>query len=88
MGSAFKSFAIDPSGKVPGANDKIRIGMIGVNSRGKGIASGLSKINDCEITWICDVDSRAIAKCQEVVFKITGKTPKEDTSVRCSRLQM
>ena len=43
VSSPFSAFAIDPTGKVLGANDKIRIGMIGVNSRGKGIASGLAK---------------------------------------------
>ena len=80
--SPFASMAIDPSGKVLGANDKIRIGMIGVNSRGKGIASGLAKLPECEITYICDVGSRAIAKCQEVVFKITGKTPKGERDLR------
>ena len=82
MGSAFQAFAADPTGKIVGANDKIRIGMIGVNSRGKAIAATLSKINDCEITWICDVDSRAITKCQEVVFKNTGKTPKGERDLR------
>lgn len=82
VSSPFSAFAIDPTGKVLGANDKIRIGMIGVNSRGKGIASGLAKLPDCEITWICDVDSRAIAVCQEAVKKITGKTPKGERDFR------
>ena len=75
LGNTFSSLAFDPAGRVIGANDRIRIGMIGVNSRGKGLASGLSKLKDCEITRICDVDSRAIAKCQETVRKITGKSP-------------
>ena len=82
VGSQFKAYAIDPSGKIIGANDRIRIGIIGVNGRGKGIASGMSKLNDCEITYICDVDSRAIEKCQEVVFKITGKRPKGEKDLR------
>ncbi len=83
VGSAVKSFAFDPTGRgVSGANERIRIAIIGVNSRGRGIASGLSKINDCEITWICDVDSRAIARCQEVVNKNTGKTPKGEKDLR------
>lgn len=40
--------------------DKIRLGVIGVNGRGKGMASGLAKMPECEITYICDVDSRAM----------------------------
>lgn len=82
VGSQFKAYAIDPSGKVMGANDRIRIAIIGVNSRGRGIASGMAKLNDCEITYVCDVDSRAVAKCQEVVYKITGKTPKGEKDLR------
>lgn len=79
---AFKAMAIDSKGKILGANDRLRIGMIGVNARGKAIASGLSKLPECEITWICDVDSRAIERCQEVVRKYTGKTPKGERDFR------
>lgn len=83
VGSTLKSFAFDTTGRgVSGANERIRIAIIGVNSRGRGIASGLSKINDCEITWICDVDSKALARCQEVVSKNTGKTPKGEKDLR------
>ena len=82
LGNTFSSLAFDPAGRVIGANDRIRIGMIGVNSRGKGLASGLSKLKDCEITRICDVDSRAVAKCQETVRKITGKTPAGEKDIR------
>ena len=76
LGGIAPGFSAKSYNNIAGANDKIRIGMIGVNSRGKGIASGLAKLPECEITYVCDVDSRAIEKCQEVVRKITGKTPK------------
>lgn len=82
LGNVFKSMAFDPKGTIMGANDRIRLGMIGVNSRGLGLASGLSKLKDCEITRICDVDSRAITKCQDTVKKITGKTPKAERDIR------
>ena len=65
-----------------GADDRIRIGVIGVNGRGKGITSGLAKMPECEITYICDVDSRALSACQTIVFDITGKTPKGETDLR------
>ena len=83
VGSTLKTFAIDPTGNgITGANDRIRLAIIGVNSRGNGIASCLSKISDCEITWVCDVDSRAVLKCQNLVNKITGKTPKGEKDIR------
>ena len=72
LGGIAPGFSAKSYNNIAGANEKIRIGMIGVNSRGKGIASGLAKLPECEITYVCDVDSRAIEKCQEVVRKITG----------------
>ncbi len=65
-----------------GANDIIRIGIIGVNGRGKGIASGLAKMPECEITYLCDVDSRALETCQGLVCSITGRTPKGEKDLR------
>ena len=65
-----------------GPNNKIRIGMIGVNGRGKGMTSGLAKMSDCEIVCICDVDSRAIETCQKMVYDVTGKTPRAEKDLR------
>lgn len=67
---------------VAGANEKIRIGVIGVNSRGRAIAQCLAKLPECEVTCICDVDSRAITTCQEAVKKITGKAPRGERDIR------
>ena len=62
--------------------DKIRLGVIGVNGRGKGMASGLAKMPECEITYICDVDSRAMESCIAMIRDITGKSPKGETDLR------
>ena len=62
--------------------DKIRLGVIGVNGRGKGITSGLAKMPECEITYICDVDSRAVEACQAIVRDVTGRTPKGEKDLR------
>ena len=62
--------------KALGANDKIHIGVIGVNSRGKALATNFSKMPGCEVGFLCDCDSDALKRCQESVSKVTGKTPK------------
>ena len=62
--------------------DKIRLGVIGVNGRGKGMASGLAKMPECEITYICDVDSRAMESCIAMIRDITGKSPKGEKDLR------
>ncbi len=68
--------------KVSGANDRIRLGVIGVNSRGNALAQGFAKMPGCEITHICDCDSVALARCQNNVNQITGYTPKGDKDIR------
>lgn len=67
---------------INGANDKIRVAAIGVNSRGGALAANFAKQKGCEITYICDVDSRAIAKCSEAVAKIQGNKPKGEKDIR------
>ncbi|MBQ5931297.1 MAG: Gfo/Idh/MocA family oxidoreductase, partial [Tidjanibacter sp.] len=70
-------------GRVAGANERIRIGVIGVNSRGRAIANELSKLSaECEVTHVCDVDTRAIERCQQSVKSITGKAPKGERDLR------
>lgn len=76
-GISAKSYA-----NVIGANDKIRVGAIGVNSRGTALATNFAKQTGCEITRICDVDSRAITKCTASIEKAMGYKPKGEKDFR------
>lgn len=67
---------------ISGANEKIRIATIGVNSRGGALASNFAKQQGCEIAYVCDVDSRAIAKCADALTKIQGHKPKIEKDFR------
>ena len=62
--------------KVLGANDKVRMAMIGVNGRGNGMSQEFAKNPNVEVTYICDVDTRATEKTIAAVKKVTGKKPK------------
>ncbi|WP_085536013.1 Gfo/Idh/MocA family protein [Massilibacteroides vaginae] len=55
---------------IKGANDQIRVAVIGVNSRGRALAVNFAKQKGCVISHICDVDSRAIEKCIDAVSKV------------------
>lgn len=79
LGRTIPGFA---SSRAAGANERIRIGVIGVNSRGRALAEGFAQMKDCEVTYVCDVDSRALAKCQEAIFKISGRKPKGEKDLR------
>ncbi len=43
-----------------GANDRIRIGVIGFNSRGKDHIKNFMKLEDVEVATLCDVDQRVL----------------------------
>jgi len=45
--------------KTPAPSDQIRVAVMGVNSRGFVLAQSFAKVG-AEVTYICDVDSRAV----------------------------
>ncbi|MBR1873208.1 MAG: Gfo/Idh/MocA family oxidoreductase [Bacteroidales bacterium] len=63
------------SASVAGANDRIRVGVIGVNSRGFALATGFAKMPGCQVTALCDCDLGALAKTQDQVRKVAGNRP-------------
>ncbi len=47
------------------ANDKLRFAVVGVNGRGRGLIQSFSQVENSEIAYVCDVDSRTFAKAME-----------------------
>jgi predicted dehydrogenase len=56
-----------------GANDKIRVAVLGTNSRGAALAGGFARTPGIEVAYICDVDDAAISKGVDAVVK-AGQT--------------
>lgn len=67
-----------------GANDKIVVSVMGVNSRGKSLAKNFARQENCEVAHICDVDSRAITACAEAIKDRQTRIPKGFIDVRQS----
>ena len=65
-----------------GANDRINIGIVGLNGRGQGHIRAVSNIRNVTIRALCDVDSRVLTKSVETVNKWTGATPKTFGDIR------
>lgn len=70
LSSFVPGFSAKSYARILGANDRIHIGMMGVNSRGLALANNYAKQANCEIVSVSDVDTRAAAKCIESVYKI------------------
>ena len=58
-----------------GANERIRVAVIGCNSRGASMAGTFARQLNTEVVYICDVDGVAIQKGIKSVKEVTGKEP-------------
>jgi predicted dehydrogenase len=63
-------------------NDKVRIGIIGCNGRGKDHIAGYLAVPNAEIAGICDVDSRALERGVGLVAQKQSSKPKGFTDLR------
>src|SRR4051812_1183763 len=50
------------AGRAVAAGEKVIVGVMGVNGRGKDLCNVLAANPNAEIAYICDVDERALAK--------------------------
>lgn len=62
------SYGFSASKRV-GANDTIRVAVIGTNSRGAALAGGFARTPGIEVPFICDVDDNAALKGYNAVMK-------------------
>lgn len=74
LGGILPGFSAASYNRIVGANEKIRVAMMGVNSRGFALASNFAAQNNSDVIYICDVDKRAAEKCMaEVHTKQSAK---------------
>ncbi len=71
MGMSAKSYA-----SIMGANDRVRMGFVGVNGRGNGMTKNFARQAGCEVVYVCDVDATAMAKTISGLADISKKKPK------------
>jgi len=64
VGGVLPAFSAKSYKRIVGSNKRISVSVMGVNSRGKALASSFAQQNECDVLHICDVDSRAIENCQ------------------------
>lgn len=63
FGGVLPIFNAKSYSRIKGANDRINISVMGVNSRGNALAQNFAIQNNCDVIHVCDVDTRAITKC-------------------------
>jgi len=68
--------AMARTSKKKSSADKLRIGVIGLNGRGKAHVDGYLSNQNAEVVAICDIDLRTAEKAAAAVATKTGKKPK------------
>src|SRR5262249_21352078 len=63
------------SGRVLGANDTIRVGVAGINSRGNAHISEYLGMKNVQVTYLIDPDSRLFKSRAERIRKKGGNEP-------------
>jgi len=84
IGGTALGFSARSYRNIQGANNRIRIAIIGVNGRGNGMAITFARQENAEVSCICDVDERAIPRTMKTVTSLdpTPPTPKSEKDCR------
>jgi len=82
IGGVLPGFSARSYRNIIGANEKITVASMGVNSRGLAVATNFAAQKNCEVLYVADVDVRAAAKCIDAVEKIQKKRPKASPDFR------
>src|SRR5438477_9930487 len=65
-----------------GANDRVRVAIIGVGSRGSAHIREILPVGNVEIAALVDVDGRRTEAAAGTIFQKTGKRPRLESDMR------
>lgn len=82
LGGVLPGFSPKSYANILGANEKVNVGVMGVNSRGLALATNFALQPNCNVTYISDVDTRATEKCIAAVEKAQNRKPKDEPDFR------
>lgn len=83
-GGILPAFSAKSYRNIQGANDRVNVCIMGVNSRGMAHTRNFAGQTDCRVIHVCDVDTRAREAAGNAVFEITGNRPTGFADIRKS----
>ena len=84
VGGVLPGFSAASYSRIAGANERLRLSIVGVNGRGTALSSNFARMPGAEVATICDCDQKAIAKCIESTEKRQTVAPKGEKDFRKS----
>src|SRR5689334_21340480 len=70
------------SARWAGANDRIRVAVIGLGGRGRGHAREASSVDNVEVVALCDPDDNRMAQAAQELETATGRKPRLESDLR------
>jgi len=64
------------------ANETLTAGVMGVNGRGTALARNIARLQEAEVAYVCDVDSRALDRSAAAVAQDQDRKPQTASDVR------
>ncbi|MCB0687065.1 MAG: Gfo/Idh/MocA family oxidoreductase, partial [Saprospiraceae bacterium] len=62
--------------------ETLNVAVMGVSNRGKALCRAFAAAKDCEVSYICEVDSRSVADALAAVAEHQTKVPKVEKDIR------
>jgi predicted dehydrogenase len=84
IGGILPGFSPKSYAQILGANERIKVAVMGVNSRGLALAQNFASQPNSEVLHICDVDRLAAEKCVAAVSNVQQNKPKSTPDFRKS----
>jgi len=75
LASTFAISGSRASGRILGANDRVRVGVVGINDRGAAHIQAFGKMPNVEVAYLIDVDTTTHARRADDVEKNFGYKP-------------
>lgn len=71
-----------PKGRVFGANNRVRVGVVGLHGRGQSHMNGFAELPLSDVVALCDVDKNVLEAAAKALKEKTGKKVKTFTDMR------
>ena len=84
LGGVLPGFSPRSYARIVGANARVQVGVMGVNSRGYALATNFAIQPNFSVRYISDVDSRAATRCLAAVAKLQDTAPTAEPDFRKS----
>ena len=82
IGGAGLGFTTKSYKRIAGANDRVRLAVIGANGRGAGMAATFAKQENTDVIFVSDVDEKARQKGINAVQRAGKDAPKGENDFR------